>query len=336
MSSRFGGVALALALAGMVAPVQAKEIDRNFHRSFEVSPGDTLHLTHGDGDVEIVSWDKDVLDVEVRYHVRITRIGIGSDGDLEVEFRQSGKDVYVTERAAGSFNIGFISVHDREYRYTIKAPAYLNLALEGEDGAVRIRAWRGEIDGLSEDGDIALEHVSSQSVRLRTEDGDIRIEDLEGQLGVKTSDGNVDVDGCSNARLRIRADDGDIRIARCQGDFHLEGEDGDIRLRQVRAARLEVRTEDGDVDLDLLEADGLDVDVSSDEGDVSLDLAAGLSAALTLDCAERRLRLDLPDAERLSKGRRRTTADLHGGRGRIRVEVQDARVRVRQRRSLER
>jgi len=315
---------------GVAPPAPAKQIERHFHQTYQVSPGDTLHLRHGDGEVEVTAWEKDVLDVEVRYRARVIRFGWGSDGDLDVEFRQDGRDIYVTERLDLRFNIGFMDADQYEYLYTVRAPAHLNLDLEGEDGSVRIRGWRGEVACRSEDGDVEVEDLAGPRARIETEDGDIRVASFTGELTAASADGRVTVEDCRNARLRLRTEDGQLRVRRCEGDIRIEGEDADVRLLEMRVQRLEVHTEDGEVWVELLKSEAPAVEISTGDGDVSVELEAGLSAAFVVDCDERRLHLDLPLAETPAKGERRTTGELFGGRGSIRIRVGDAHVSLSQ------
>ena len=47
----------------------AKDINKNFNHLFAIEKGATLFLESGDGDVNIQTWDKDQIKVDVVYHV---------------------------------------------------------------------------------------------------------------------------------------------------------------------------------------------------------------------------------------------------------------------------
>ena len=72
-------------LIGLATAAQAREIDKNFHETFEVDQKVRLHLDHGDGSVTITPWDKDVLDVTVRYNANIHKLGWGPRADFHVD-----------------------------------------------------------------------------------------------------------------------------------------------------------------------------------------------------------------------------------------------------------
>ena len=41
-----------------------RDMKKDYHETFEVKSGDMLYLSHGDGNVTISSWDKDIVDIE--------------------------------------------------------------------------------------------------------------------------------------------------------------------------------------------------------------------------------------------------------------------------------
>ena len=85
-------VAMAFVLVAIAGIAAAEDIDREFHQEFEVRPGMQLALDHGDGDVMVTPWEKDVLDVEVKYRAKASNIGWTKSTDFDVEFRQDGKN----------------------------------------------------------------------------------------------------------------------------------------------------------------------------------------------------------------------------------------------------
>ena len=74
-------VAVSIAVSSWGSILEAKEIEREFHESFEVSEGMGLRLFHGDGDVVVEAWDRDVLDVEIYYRSDIRSFALGASRD---------------------------------------------------------------------------------------------------------------------------------------------------------------------------------------------------------------------------------------------------------------
>lgn len=321
------GSGLLLAATGATAEV----VERDFHRTFDVESGDRLHLEHGDGDVFIEPWDQDKLDVEVRYRVEYTRIGVGSKLDFDVEFRQTGSTVHVLGRESGQWSIGFFAKRESEHRYTIRAPAYLLLDVDGEDGDVEVSGWQGEIAIRTDDGDLDLTDIRSARTDLSGEDGDIVIDGLSGELTVSADDGDLRISDCTISDGRVRLEDGDAILTRCTGSARFELEDGDLTLEEFRPERLAVRTQDGDVELDLVAGSVMDVDVRTVDGDITVDLAPGCSVRFTIDTADGPIRLEAPGAVDVKQRRRSVSGQLGAGEGRLRIESEDGRVLMRER-----
>jgi DUF4097 and DUF4098 domain-containing protein YvlB len=321
---------VALLLAASTISAQASKIDKYFHESFDVQKGCTLQLRHGDGDVTITPWEKDVLDVEVRYRAEVKALGIGGKHRFDVEFKRTGSVIHVIGRETSSSSIGFHHYKLHEYTYTIRAPEYLELTLDGDDGDVDIQDWQGKIECTLEDGDVELRNIFSPETNVDLEDGDLRIDGLEGNLLVDGEDGDVVLVDAKTPQCRIRLEDGDLTIRRSEGDFEIDVSDGDVDLDRVRAGMLELSAEDGDLELDLLKVDPIDLDIRSYDGDVTVNLDPGISAAFSIDTRDGRIRADLPGARDLKKGRGELSGRIGTGEGRIYIRTADGNVTLRE------
>ena len=236
--ARLLALALAGLLAGSAAPLAAKDISRDYHESFDVTRGDRLVLHHDDGDVKVTAWDQDVLDVEVRYRATIKRVGVGTDPDLAFDAERDGDRIRIRVRETGSTNVAVLMVSDvKEFVIDVKAPAWLDLELRGDDGDVTIDAWTGDLSVQVSDGDIQMRRCRSARTRIQTDDGDIDVGECRGHLEIRGDDGDVEV-----ALLPDDGIDVDIRVA-----------DGTVRLRLPPdlSAECLVRTDDGAVRTDL-------------------------------------------------------------------------------------
>ena len=152
---------LGLTLLGFSGALAAEEINRQFQETFDVEEGMKLVLKHGDGDVDITPWSQDKLDVEVRYRAKASSVGWVKSSEFKVDFRQDGDTIYVIGHEPKRVSVGISSYREYEYIYEIKAPDYLRLDLDGEDGDVEISDWRGSIRMDLEDGDVTLMNIDS-------------------------------------------------------------------------------------------------------------------------------------------------------------------------------
>lgn len=302
-------VALALVLA---SPASAEKVDRQFHQAFDVQQGTKLVLHHGDGEVSITPWGKSTIDVEVIYRASIKKAGSGSLSDFEVEFEHSGDTVRVVGKEPSVSVVRGLSYHwKREYSYTVKAPPWVALELEGQDGNVSIQDWGA---------DIALE----------SSDGDIGIDGLQGGFRIRGQDGDIQIRDCVTSRGSIRTSDGDVTLERCEGSIEVEGSDGTLTLSQVRGEKLDIRTADGDVELDLLASEALDLTIRSGDGSVEVGLDPELSVAFTIQTHDGDVRLSGIEVADLQRDRRRTSGRIGDGQGTIQITTGDGDVVLRQ------
>ncbi len=311
----------------------AEEFKKEFHQSFDVNKGDSLRLRHGDGNVRLISWEKNIIDVKVRYNADIEVFGIrlGKKHDFDVEFRQTENTVYVAGKEASSATIGYQNKNIYEYVYEIHSPDYIKLDLEGEDGNVDIENWKAEIECRIDDGDINLRNIESEKTTIWGEDGDVEIDNLIGDLTIEVDDGDLILDACETMYCRLEAEDGDITISRSKGSFNIVVDDGNVGLKQTEANGLDIHAEDGDVNLDLLSVEMFEADIETDDGDVTVDLDQGFSTSfyISADDADY-IRIELDDIEDYKEDRTTKSGSIHGGKGRMKIRTADGNITIKE------
>jgi hypothetical protein len=286
--------AASLALLLFAGASFARDINHHFHERYDVTEGMRLILVHEDGDVEIRPGEEDVLEVDVVYRRDVKRIGVGKDPEFEVEVTRDGDTIRIAGRESGHAGMNVVTIsHIQEYRYTIRAPAWLDLDLRGDDGDVSIAGWRGRLGARGEDGDVNLE-------------------------------------GCETV-AHIDLDDGDLDLSGCSGDFDIRVEDGDVHLRNHVAERLRIRTDDGDVTADLRGADDMDTEIQVEDGSVTLRLPGDLPVECLVRTEDGRFRADLPTARRVEIRDQAGYVELAGTKGKIRITTDDGDIELRER-----
>jgi DUF4097 and DUF4098 domain-containing protein YvlB len=322
-----------LILISSLGSAAAEEINKEFHQDFDVKEGDALRLRHGDGEVRLIPWEKNIIDISVRYRADIDVFGIrlGKKHDFDVEFRQTANNVYVTGRETSSATIGYQNENVYEYVYEIHSPDYIRLDLDGDDGDVNIESWNAAIECRIDDGDIHLRNIGGEKTTIWGEDGNIEIDNLTGDLTIKVDDGDVHISGCETMRCQLEAEDGNMTISRSKGSFDIGVDDGDITIKQTEAKRLDIRAEDGYLDLDLLAVEMFEADIRTDDGDVSVDLEKGFSTSfyVSADDAED-IRIELDDVEDFKEDQSSKSGSLHGGKGRIKIRTADGNITIRE------
>jgi hypothetical protein len=312
----------------------AEEIDKSFHQRFDVKEGDALSLRFGDGDVRLIPWEENTIDVKVRYRADIDHVGIGLGGnrDFDVEFRQTANTVYVIGKEPSGAAIGFYSKRVYEYVYEIHSPDYVALELDGDDGDVDIENWAAEIECRLDDGDVRLRNIAGERTQIWGEDGDLEITRLSGELNIQVDDGDINLTECDMKSCRVRSEDGDITIRQSKGHYDLSADDGDIVLERVEAGGLSITTADGDVEVDLLAAEALDADIRTDDGNIDLALGKGLPVSFYASANDAdSIRVEADHIENLTENKHTKSGSINGGTGRLRIQTADGDVTIRER-----
>ncbi len=317
-----------LFLVAATGQAECNKIIKDFHESFDVERGMGLRLKHGDGNVTLKRWDKDILDIEIRYSAEYKSIGSGKR-DFTVEFHRKRNTIEVLSYESSTI-IGIQIFNINEYTYTIHAPDYIALDLQGDDGELYIDDWRANIEIRLDDGNVVLSGVECEKTKIRIEDGDIDIEDHSGNIDIDSDDGRIEISSSTIPYCRIRAEDGPVNIRNCEGDFDIEVDDGDVDLYRLSTSKLYFQSSDGDLDVQLRGTGMLDLDIRTDDGDVTLNLEEGISAVFTIDVDDGRISVDLPDASKVRKGKDWISGTLLDGNGRIRIRTQDGNVRLKE------
>ncbi|MFH1501758.1 MAG: DUF4097 family beta strand repeat-containing protein [Candidatus Eisenbacteria bacterium] len=319
-------LAIAVVLSALSGPAWAVKVDRDFHESFEVRGGFRLDLHHGDGDVTITPWDKDVIDITVRYRSDVTRVGLGGPPDFEVEFKEGEDFVRVIGRMTPAGPAFFQSLRVHEYAYTIQAPSYVVLKLDGDDGDIEITGWRADVDCSLDDGDLLFDDVANSRTRLSFDDGDFTALGMKGELRLSCDDGDVRLSSCEFTKVRMDLEDGDVTATDCTGEFSVSVDDGDVSLALSSCREARVRSADGDVEIAVGGGEVDEIDVATDDGDVFVSMPVGSSYSFLITMDDGRVRVNVPEREAFEKDENAVSGKVRGGRGRVRVRTNDGNV----------
>jgi hypothetical protein len=322
------GVSCLLAVVAC-SPAFAREIEKDFHETFDVSEGVVLRLDYGDGDATIIPWDQDVIDVVVHYRADVTAIGFGAEAEFDVEFRQSDDRVTVRGKEGTTSGVYFFrSMHEYDYTYTIQAPSYVILDLQGDDGDLELSGWRADIKCSTDDGDVKFADVVNGNTGIWIDDGDVRLTKLSGDLVVKGDDGDISVTHSTLTHALFALEDGDIRISDSEGDFDAAIDDGDVTMSRVTASVVDVRGEDGSVDLDVTSDGDIHINVAADDGDVTIRLGRGLSFRYLVTMDDGHVDIDLDGATETESSEHRVSGRVGADGGLVRVSTADGDVEL--------
>lgn len=287
------------ALAGCEVNLNSEGIVSRETKRFEVTGIPELNLDTFDGSIEVHSWDRNEVEVEIERRAMEQRLV----DDMVVTAEQDGNRIVVKVTGPGRGEDGFsgvqIGVHfSPSARLRVALPRHSQLTAMSGDGSITIEDVNGKISLRTNDGSVRASRVGGEIV-VRSGDGAIRMDRVEGALDLETEDGRITIDA-TPTMVRARTSDGAIRL--------------DVRPDSVMSADWDVQTADGSVVLTL-----------PAEFDAILD-------AETRDGVVRANHRALREVERAGEGReeRRRTLNATLGRGghTFRIRTGDGSIRI--------
>lgn len=260
-------------------------------KRFGVEGVPQVRLTTFDGPIEIQSWDRPevLVEIEKRGPTReaVERLTV------EAVQEENRVDVAVKRPSPDSFQaFGFTTATSA--RFIVSLPR------------------RSDVNARTGDGSIRLERVHG-SLELRTGDGAIRVDDAEGDLTFNTGDGAIVVDG-AEGRLTLETGDGGVNVTGRLSAVRMHTGDGSIVYR----------VEPGSVMAD-------DWEITTGDGAVALHLPPGFSAQLDAHTGDGSIRSDVDLARASQNGRNTLKGRLGEGGRRLRIHTGDGAISLKQR-----
>ena len=289
-------VALAVATSACVVNVDSQAQIVREEKRFTVAGKPDLRLATFDGSIEIRSWDRPDVLVEVEKR-GATKEAVDA---LEIRTSQQGDRIDLEVKSPRSETFSGIGFH-------VGASAKLIVSVPA----------RADIQARSGDGSISIERVNGR-LELRTGDGSIRAAEVSGELVMNTGDGSITVNGAEGT-LDLDTGDGGVNVTGRLTGVRLHTGDGSIVYRAEPESRMasnwEMTTGDGSVTLYLPTNFNAELDAHTGDGSISNELSVANAES--------------GDGER--ERRRRTLRGRLGDGGReIRIRTGDGAIRLRQ------
>jgi DUF4097 and DUF4098 domain-containing protein YvlB len=235
------------------------------NRQFPVKIGGTVefHLETG-GSISVESWDKELLQVQVRFEGR-------DDQYSQVDFTETSSGISIRSR----FNGPQMRVFSSNLQFEIKLPSKFNIALDSVGGGLIVHHLEGSIKGKTGGGNLDLRNLKG-AIQLTTGGGDVTLKDSEvdgkiatggGQVlfenvrgGIKGSSESGEVISRNRERvsrtkeavgdeIQIKSNGGDINVPAAPRGARVETLGGNIRIGVARRFA-HAATNGGDIDIE--------------------------------------------------------------------------------------
>jgi hypothetical protein len=149
-SSYKPGFILIFTVCLLSANLNAQEVNKEFHKEFTTAAGTILDLSNKYGNINIQSWDKDqvVIDVKVSVEMPDKEKAQKFLDYIDVQFSQSGNTISAATVIDEKFNFSGWGIRNRKFSivYDVKMPASLNLNLANRYGNIDIDAVEGLVN----------------------------------------------------------------------------------------------------------------------------------------------------------------------------------------------
>lgn len=243
----FAAVATAALLgSGCEITVDGGPFSVHEEKRFQVSGTPDLSLTTFDGSLEVRSWDRSEILVEIEKRASDKAVAEA----IKVRVDQSGNTISVDVRKPDGAQSGFGFRVSPSARIVASVPRRCNLVARSEDGSVSVERVEGRIDLQTNDGSLKGFDLAG-ALLARTGDGSMRFDDVSGAISLESGDGGARVSGKLQS-LKLKTGDGSVEVRAVEGssmtdDWEIRTGDGGLRLElpAAFAANLDASTGDG-------------------------------------------------------------------------------------------
>ncbi len=197
-------------------------------KRFTVAGVADLNLGTFDGRIEIRSWDRDEILVEVEKRGQdkdaVSKIAVAAEqkgNAISVEATHSGRTAFV---GIGRFT-------SPSARLLVTVPRKTNITARTADGSMTLDRVDGKLNLRTNDGSIKVTEGTGDVI-VESRDGTLTLDDVAGHVEARTGDGSVRVSGTPKA-LRVRTGDGSVTLrirdgAQMRDDWMIDTNDGSI------------------------------------------------------------------------------------------------------------
>lgn len=219
-------------------------------KRFRVAGTPTLSLNTFDGSLEVRSWDRDEVLIEIEKR--------GPDQPqaeaIQVRAEQAGNTITIDVKRPDGRQQPFGIKVSPSARIVASVPRNCNLVARSGDGSIRVERVTGRIELRTGDGGVRGIDLAGSLV-VHTGSGTLRFDDVEGAVDLESGDGGARLTGKLQA-VRLRTGDGSVEVRADEGS--------------AMTSEWEIRTGDGGLRVELPASFSANLDASTSDGVVRL------------------------------------------------------------------
>jgi len=267
--------------------------EERVEKSFDVRPGGTLFVDTRSGSIEVLTHNKDVVDIEITFKSKFAGESKLTKymKEMDLKFGTEGDDVHIVlEKEDDSIFSGWWK--GLNVRFDIKVPKTYNVNLETSGGSIHV----GDLDG---------------TVYSHTSGGSLKFGKITGKVRGKTSGGSIRLEGCMGP-VEVKTSGGSITIGEVKGQVQAHTSGGSISVDEVMGA-IQAHTSGGSVTAKITKQPENDCELKTSGGSIHVYLAEDIGMHLDAKTSGGRVRTDFPVTISGDISKHFLNADINGG-----------------------
>jgi DUF4097 and DUF4098 domain-containing protein YvlB len=282
-----GAYGLLLIGSSLLIASAAYAEQRHVDKSLEASADGTVRVSVVRGEVRVVGWDKN--QVEVRGEL---------DEQLEeFIFEVNGNETRIEVRVPRTSSMGYFN---KETNLAIRIPRNSRLVVSGVSTDVGAREVNSGVEIGVVSGDVSLQGGTDRIV-LQTVSGEINLRDAGGRVRLKSVSGDIESFNTTGSGTYGTVS-GDMLIENGAEELKVESVSGDIEIIEGNFSRIAGHSVSGDIDIRGAFKKGGSIEFDNVSGTIRLTLAEGVDSRFEVETGSGSIRNRMTDDEpRVSK-----------------------------------
>src|ERR1700728_3803703 len=215
----FKVVCMSAILAALPLLAADSSAEKTVSKSFAVEPGGELSVDADEGDITVVTSDKNSVEIVVERDVQ----GV-SDSKApsvfkghKITFTQDGNKVSVESVTPKQSHGLFSSSHPNlNVHFRITVPRSFNASLNTAGGNIQVTDLKGTVDAHSSGGNLDFAKIQG-AVDGHTSGGNVKATECSDKLTVQSSGGNIVIKDFTGSSASADTSGGNIDVAGCTG-----------------------------------------------------------------------------------------------------------------------
>jgi hypothetical protein len=207
-----------------------------------------------------------------------------------------------------------------------------DVTVEEENGDLKIREkqnshYSGLFGYYNEDYKIEIEIPNGVSLVVRGDDGDYFIKNINGSISLSLDDADAELSDCLGNQFKFRLDDGDLRMNQGKGKLEVKGDDADVFIYKGNFSEIDATLDDGEMTIETSLTNSGNYYLKTEDGSVVMNILGG-GGTFEIRHDDGRV-ITEGNFKTLVESEKETKVSLASGSAVVRVEADDARVRLK-------